>query len=299
MEKEQQHTVSECYLENFSDEEGYVWVLDISDKIFRVKPNNILKERHFYTLTSINQEKNFAVEDFLGRIESDYINVFRKKLSKNLFLTDEERVIVSAFIAALMDRTRPQRNALKSSLQKIKDWMGERQSRPDIDSHIKAAIPSSGRTISFDSLKYGLEHFEEYHSASIPRTLSHRAALIYHMKWSVWINKDYGFVTSDDPVVLLRPASIKKFGFGSLGSAPGLRWKDVELTLPLSKDRLLLAGWILNEDSYMSANNEMARNIDHRTITHSHDRIIASLKARAEDIKSRYNKKKIIKLRNS
>lgn len=294
MKKGQQHTVSGCYLENFSDERGYVWALDTNDKIFNVNPDNILKERHFYSLTSRNGEKDFTVEDTLGAIEGDYINVFRNKLSKDLFLTDEERVIVSVFVAAFMTRTRPYRDSLKASFQSIKDWMKNwvKQPKNELDDRmLEAASLGHGPTIDLNTLEEGLRNFEEHHSASILRGLSHSAALIYHMKWSVWINKNHGFVTSDDPVVLLRPASIKKYGFGTFGSAPGLKWKDVELTLPLSKDRLLLAGWILNDDSYITVDDEMARKIDHRTITHSRDRIIASSKARVEDIKSRYTEK--------
>jgi len=157
---------------------------------------------------------------------------------------------------------------------------------------LAAAIPSSGgATIDLKTLKAGLENFDEHHSTSILRSFSHTAALIYHMKWSVWKNDSCGFVTSDDPVVLLRPTSIKKFGAGTFGSAPGLKWKDVELTLPISKNRLLLAGWILNDDSYVQVSDEMAKNINHRTITHSRDRIITSSETRAKEIKEQYTEK--------
>ena len=293
-QQEQQHTVPGSYLENFTDENGHVWVLDADDKIFNVNPENILKERHFYSLNNSAGEKDMSVEDALGSIEGDFINIYRDKFAKDLFLTDEERVAVSVFIAALMTRTRPYRDHLKNSLEEIKGWMEDWEKHPMSDEEKKTmeAMPSSGgATIDLETLKDGLKHFDEHHSTSIMRSLSHSAALIYHMKWSVWKNESYGFVTSDDPVVLLRPASIKKFGVGTFGSAPGLRWKDVDLTLPLSKDHLLLAGWILNNDSYIQVDDEMARKMNHRTITHSRDRIITSSKTRAEEIKMRYTEK--------
>lgn len=293
-QQEQQHTVPGSYLENFADENGHVWVLDTDDKIFNVNPDNILKERHFYSLPGSGGEKDMSVEDTLASIEGDFINVYKEKFAKDLFLTDEERVMVSVFIAVLMTRTRPYRDHLKNSLEEIKNWMEDWEKHPmsDEEKGTMEATPSSGgATVDLETLKDGLEHFDEHHSTSILRSLSHGAALIYHMKWSVWKNENYGFVTSDDPVVLLRPTSTKKFGIGTFGSAHGLKWKDVELTLPLSKDRLLLAGWILNDDSYIGVDDETARRMDHRTITHSRDRVIASSKRRAEKIGARYTEK--------
>jgi hypothetical protein len=294
MHKEKQHTVSKSYLKNFADENGHVWVLDIDDHIFNTDPHNILKERHFYSLTGRDGKKDMSVENALASIEGDFVNVYREKFAKDLFLTDEERVAVSVFIATLMNRTRPHRDHLKNSLEELKDWMEDRERHPISEEEKKtlAAIPSyGGATIDLKTLKEDLKNFDEHHSTSILRSPLHSAALIYHMKWSVWKNENYGFVTSDNPVVLLRPASIKKYGAGTFGSAPGLRWKDVELTLPLSKDRLLLTGWVLNNDSYIPVNDEMAKNINYRTITHSRDQIITSSKARAEDIKSTYTEK--------
>lgn len=293
-QQEQQHTVPASYLENFVDRNGHVWVLDINDNIFNTNPSSVLKERHFYSLAGSDGNKDMTVENILASIEGDFVKVYREKFEKDLFLNDEEKVATSVFIAALMTRTRPHRDNLKSSLEELKGWMEDWERHPmsEEEKRTLAAIPSSGgATIDLESLKEGLENFDEHHSTSILRSLSHTAALIYHMKWSVWKNEKYGFVTSDDPVVLLRPASIKKFGVGTFGSAPGLKWKDVELTLPISKDRLLLAGWILNNDSYITVDDEMARRMDHRTITHSRDRIIASSKIKAEDIKSRYSEK--------
>jgi hypothetical protein len=293
-QQEQHHTIPASYLGNFVDNNGHVWVLDTDDRIFNVNPNNILKERHFYSLTNEDGTKNLSVENMLSSIESDFVNVYRDKIENGLFLTDKERVIVSVFIATLMTRTRPRRDHTKSSLEEMKDWMEGWAKKPNSKSEerVLAATPSTGgATIDLDTLKEGLKDFDEHHTASIFRSFSENAALIFQMKWSVWINTSYGFVTSDDPVVLLRPASIKKFGVGSFGSAPGLLWKDVELTLPLSKDRLLLAGWILKSDSYVQVDDDMARKIDYRTITRSSDRIIASSKSRAEDIKLRYTEK--------
>lgn len=110
------------------------------------------------------------------------------------------------------------------------------------------------------------------------------------MKWSIWKHPDNegAFVTSDDPLVIRRPEAEKKYGRKAFGSRPGLMFKDTEITLPLSKDRLLLAGWILNEDSYCTPPKEMAECLNQRTILHSSERVLASSKKQLDEIMTKY-----------
>ncbi len=127
-QQEQQHTVpAGAYLKNFVDKNGHVWVLSADDKIFNTNPNSILKERHFYSLTRNNGKKDMSVENTLVSIEGDFVNAFREKFIKNLFLTDKERIAVSIFIETLMVRTRPYRDHFKRSLEELKDWMEDRK----------------------------------------------------------------------------------------------------------------------------------------------------------------------------
>jgi len=292
--KKHHHTVPRCYLQNFTDGDGFVWILDTKDKIFRRKPESILVENHFYTVTLKNGEKSLFVEDTLANIESEYATIFNNKISQDLFLTDEERAKVSVFIAALMLRTRPRRESMKGMFQNLKKsmekWQKESKTTKDTPETLKtaSAISSSGNSISIGDLDAYLDNYKEEHSVSILNQLPKVAQLIFNMKWSVWKNADCNFVTCDDPLVLLRPASIKKYGANAFGSTPGLVYQDVELTLPLSKDRLLLAGWILEEDSYLPIENDMAERMNYRTITRSSERVIASSKLQAEAIKNKY-----------
>ncbi len=285
------HTVPRCYLQNFTDREGFVWVLDVKDKIFKIKPENILVENHFYTVTLKSGEKSLFVEDTLANIESSYANIFTNKISKEEFLTDDERAKVSIFIAALLLRTKPHREGIRSMFQDLKKsmekWKKQFETNPKA-CESASAMPSNGKTINLKDVEQYLNNIGEQHSVGILKNLPKISQLIFDMKWSVWKNTDGGFVTCDDPLVLLRPASIRKYGHKAFGSLPGLAYKDVELTLPLSKDRLLLAGWILERDSYLYINNEMADNMNHRTITHSLERIIVDSEEKANFIKNKY-----------
>jgi len=287
------HTIPRCYLEGFTDENGHVWVLDTKNKIFNTQPENILVETHFYRITLMNGEKSVVVEDTLANIEGAYADIFRNKISQDKFLADDERAKVSIFFSAMMHRTKPHRESMRNMLEKLKvtmeKWQEEYKNNPEARK-LSSAIPSSGKGISLDELKEGLADFDEHHAADLIPQIISTAQIIFDMKWSIWkYPKGKGsFVTSDSPLVVMRPASIKKYGKNAFGSRPGLLFKDAEITLPLSKDKLLLAGWILNEDSYYEVPAEIAENINQRTILNSSERIIASNKKKLEEIKAKY-----------
>lgn len=298
MPKKRHHTVPKCYLENFTGSDGFVWVLDTKDTIFRIKPENILLENHFYTITLKGGEKSLIVEDTLANIEGAYIAIFQNKIEKELPLTNEERAKVAVFIAALYIRTSPYREGLRGALGILKngmeDWKKQFETMSEESKKAMDAIPSSGKgeSISIDDLDKYLGNFNEHHSVNVIEQLPEIAQIIFDMKWAIWKDANNGFVTSDDPVVLLRPESIKKYGANAIGSRPGLVYKDTELTLPLSKDRLLLAGWILNENSYIDVPEDIVQKINHRTITGSSDRIITKSQKDAEAIRDKYTETK-------
>lgn len=296
MSKKRHHTIPRCYLDGFTDENGHVWVLDIKNKIFPTNPINILVENHFYRITLKNGEKSVVVEDTLANIEGAYADIFKNKICEDKFLSDKERAEVAIFFAAMIHRTKPHRESMRNMLERLKEtlevWQKEYDENPK-SRNLSSAIPSSGKSISLEELKAGLSDFDEHHAADLIPQIISTAQIIFDMKWAVWkYPDDKGtFVTSDDPLVVMRPASIKKCGKGAFGSQPGLLYKDSEITLPLSKDRLLLAGWILNEDSYVEVPPEIAENINQRTILHSSERLISSNKKQLKDIKEKYPSK--------
>lgn len=290
------HTVPRCYLEGFADDDDKVWVLDTKNKIFNIRPENILVENHFYSITLKNGDKSVVVENTLANIEGAYTDLFRGKISQDKFLTPEERATASIFFAAMMLRTRPHRESTKKMFEDLKatleEWREEYKRNPEAR-ELSGAIPSSGETISIENLEEGLANFDEHHAADLIPQIVHVAQIIFDMKWSIWKypEGEGAFVTSDDPLVVMRPAAIKKYGKNAIGSRPGLSYRDAEITLPLSKNRLLLAGWILEEDTYIMVPQDIAENINQRTILHSFERIIAHNKDELEKIKTKYPSK--------
>lgn len=294
--KKRHHTVPRSYLNGFADENGHVWVLDTNNKIFSTNPVNVLVEHHFYRITLKNGEKSVVVEDTLANIEGAYVDIFKNKIYRNQFLTDEERATVAIFFSAMMHRTKPYRESMRDMFGRLKEsmqeWKKQFESNPDAK-QISSSMPSSGTSISLEELESGLKDFDEHHSAGLIPQIISTAQFIFNMKWAVWKypEGEGAFVTSDNPLVVMRPASIKKYGKDAFGSRPGLVYKDAEITLPLSKNRLLLAGWILNEDSYVEVPVEIAENINQRTILNSSERLISSNEKQLVEIREKYPSK--------
>lgn len=293
------HTIPRCYLENFTDNEGWVWVLDTNNKIFKIRPENILVENHFYRITLKNGEKSLMVENTLSEIESNFAEIYKKKISKNLFLDDEERAQISVFIAGMMHRTQPNREGMRRVFEKMKNTLEEWQKQYDSDPHAKRiadATPSSSNdSLSLDDINKILQNFDEEHAKIVVPQMLSTAQFIFNMKWSFqdFPDDETGFITSDDPLVMKRPLSEIKHGKNAIGSRPGLAFKDVEVTLPISKNKMLLAGWILNEDSYIISERKIAEHLNQRTILDSSKRIIGSSENQLIDIRSKYPSKQL------
>ncbi len=288
--KKRHHTVPRCYLQNFTDEKGFVWVLDTNNKIFNIKPENILVENHFYTITLKNGEKSLIIEDTLSDIEGHYAGIFAEKISKDEFLTDEERARVAIFISLMKFRTPSERESTRDMLNQVKDWAKNfnNKLKESPNKHaISEAIPYGGKSITLEELDDYIENFDENNSKSLIDHAIHVAQIIFDMKWAIVSCDDLNnkFVTSDDPFVMVRP---RKKGEDKNPDVVGLLHKDVEVTLPLSKDKLFLAGWVLEKDCYVSMPKDNINNLNQRTIINSSKKIIASNSLQLEEIKSKY-----------
>ncbi len=285
--KKRHHTVPKSYLEEFTDKDGFVWVLDRENRIFNTNPINILVQKKFYTVTLKNGEKSLVVEDALADIEGEYIKIFNEKIKQKQILGEEERAKMAIFIAALLFRTGPVRKHLQSEYGKIQSWASKWEAELRSNSGLRDALsasPASGETISLEELDETLKNFDEFHSLSVLENLPSTAQLIFDMKWCVMEAQGDGFLTCDDPVSLLRPESILKYGINTIGSTPGLIYDDTELTLPLSKGYALLAGWKLERDSYLPCNEDLVKQINQRTMMRASEVIIGASKSELDVI---------------
>jgi len=280
MKKNKQHIIPRCYLQNFTGNNDSVCVLDLANKkIFETKPDKILKENHFYTIKFPERGGSFIVENTLETIESKYTSIFKNKINKKKPIEIEERALISVFAGVMLLRTKAFRKNIHTFFKEIEEKIKILEQIPEEKKKIIASLspkPSPELVITKEELKIISEDISSFHSSAIIKMLTEVSNIIYEMQWKFLISeeKDNFFITSDNPCVLINVNSIKNYGLKSIASSPGLLQDEVELSLPLSSQVSLLAGWQMKREGYLPVPSKMIDQINIRTMLFAKDKII-------------------------
>lgn len=293
MEKKKQHTVPKCYLDNFVNSRGNLFVLGKNKCIFEAKPHDILTENYFYKIKFSNGKSSFIVEDTLSKIESQFASIFRAKIEKMKSLTDKERGLISVFIASMMIRTKSSRKTMENNYGRLHSAM------EDLRASVKKMTEDQKRTLSSlfskpdpkeiitaKEIEQIYNDIPTFHSRMTLSLLPEIASIIYRMEWNFLIPEDdnENYITSDNPCVMVNPDLEKRFGVGTLGSNPGLAQKSIELSFPISSRIALLAGWKLEYQAYEFINRGIVNQINIRSRRYAIEQIISSDKNNLEEI---------------
>jgi len=227
-----QHYVTECYLREFIDPntpvgyEPYVWIFDKNGKNRRKKsPSNIFTSTDLYTIKVAGRAKNYYIEMTLSKIESEYANVFQKKIKKKLPLSEYEHIILCIFVATTLQRTLRQKDNLEQFLDELINH-GE--------------IIAKHHGVVSKNVENLREYKKNAHKISILSMLSEITQLLSRMSVAFLCVDASGskFITSDDPCTLFNPELQWQRFYG-----PGLGQDKVEVHLPLSPEIMLCLSW--------------------------------------------------------
>lgn len=223
-----QHYVPQCYLREFAHvfikKEPFIWIFDKNGKNRRkAKVKNVLFSNDLFTL-KIQGQKNYSIEETLASLEGKYSSVFRDKVKKKLPLNEEEHIILCAFVAAMLQRTLKHKDNLEDFLnQTIKHMQ-------DVENTHNAEPKES---------KKWREYKKDAHKLSMMRLIPDFTKILMKMDLAfLCAKKGAKFITSDDPCSLFNPDLQWQKSCG-----PGLKQKNVQLTLPLSPSILLCMSW--------------------------------------------------------
>lgn len=266
-----QHKVPRCYLEAFTDESGTLWEADQRYNLRPNKPERILTERDYYTVRLPDGKGGtlFIEKEVLGNIEAAYADVYKRVIKPRKPIEVQDRAVLSIFIASMMERVSPRREAMQdffAQLKKFEDF------GKDLTAEEKARISTYGGPIDkgnavplSDMLKAG-EDIGSLHSSMIPDTVAVTAPIIFDMKWGLMTTEESSpFITSDCPAVMVNPNLPDK----SIYQA-GLIQKKVELTIPLSPTVAVLCGWdIAYEGVYLPVNERVVHSTNKRTMRYA------------------------------
>ncbi len=107
-----QHTIPESYQELFADPTAprrklHVWVISKDGREKALwPPSNTFVENEMYTINLSSGERELIVERTLAEIEGVFMNMYHNKISKRTALSEDDRVGLSLFVAAMLARPR-------------------------------------------------------------------------------------------------------------------------------------------------------------------------------------------------
>jgi Protein of unknown function (DUF4238) len=121
MEHKNQHFVPQSYLSAWCDantppgQTPYVWIFaKEGTQSKRKAPENIFFETDTYTIKSADGSRALRLERGLCELESRFVHIRNNKISKEEPLNQKEHLYLCAFMAAMLVRTKAQREHQKT-----------------------------------------------------------------------------------------------------------------------------------------------------------------------------------------
>lgn len=265
------HKIPATYLENFADTNGKFWVADRELKVYPQTPSGLLTENDYYTIRFPDGGGTLVVETkYLGGIEGSYADLYKRKIGKFEQITKKEKATLAIFVASMMERQPQSRKSLERFFKDVKEKVEHLKMVPpeNLKKFSQLMPPSGGLSIPADDLLEAAKDVGSLHTSMIPGTVSDIAPIIFNMHFALFVrgNGSKPFLTSDNPFTMINPVAENRWGQGTIGASPGLAQEDVEVTLPLSSNVVLMCGWQYREDCvYLPLASDYVDEINKRT----------------------------------
>ncbi len=251
-EPKTQHWVPQSYLLDWCDpatpaaHEPYVWVYGKDARRGRNKaPKNLFAEQHMYTLPEPAADR-YALEGFLGRVESSFARIRRDKLTPRQPLTPSDKGWLALFIAAMHSRTPAFREHHRAQWQRVLDvaedmQRGMEQMTPEQREGLRSmskVASGGGPSMSMDEVRAMARH--PIQTMLLP-TIKAEARIYPRMTFAVLCtDSSPGFITSDNPVAWFDPEAWRR---PPMWRSRGLGCQTIEVTLPISPRQLMVLCW--------------------------------------------------------
>lgn len=248
----------------------YVWVFPANGRIGKKKPpEKLFHENDMYTIRLPNGGRNLVLEHGLGGLESKF-GVIREKIELKQTLSEDERLNLCAFTAAMRSRTRSQRDHMRKEwgriLEKSTAIIQNMKGRP----HTSAPAPTS-----FSKERRGFTQSDVEKLAKEPLQhmldvmISKESAGLYILSMVIFeAEKGSMFITSDSPCVWFDPEAHKRHPFYQ---APALVWPSLEVTLPISPKHALFFSYNKKFNGYRGIRDNVVQEINRRTRFHAYE----------------------------
>jgi len=232
-----QHFVPRFYLNNFCNEDGYIWTHDSRQgEARRSTPENTGFETNIYSPEVEDGNRFDEIEEFLAKIEGAAAPLLLRLLNSEK-LDADEKAAMSLFIASMFVRSPAQIRQFAALAGDMASWAAAMQIEYDLNSKKKRGEDTKLEEEVLDYLgredalkmnvdrRAGLQSFMQLDPIS---------RLIENMTWSFEVSKDVELITSDNPVFWVASENIPKSPYGF-----GLAHKFAVIPFPLSPSLML------------------------------------------------------------
>ena len=295
------HYIPVFYLKGFTNSDGCLWVYDKEGAyLFPSSPEGIAYDKNYFSFTGTEGGKvTETVENAMAALEGESAKVL-KKIHNNELLVEQERFSFAYFVASMLLRAPNFRNNIQSATaemikhlntfmasnkEKFEQTMGwyEKDTGEKVDvaneDFCQWMLNPENYSVSVDS---------EYAVGMALSLIEKPAMIFFNMKWMFLIAPDsFKFLTSDNPLSYLDLTIDSR----TLYRGVGLTNKNIEVTLPLSKDILAFGGWDLKE-GFVKVNKQTVKDLNVRTVRASRRIVFTNYKLQDTDMYVKKYKKK-------
>jgi hypothetical protein len=285
--KKRHHYIPVFYLNGFTGSDGALWVYDKEDKgPFASSPEGIAYERHYFSFTTPTGEKDSeTVENWMAALEGESDKVLNKVISQTI-LTEDERKTFACFVASMMTRTPNNRNNIQQSTADIAKHLNIRvaSDKDAFEQMVRNYEKAAGKKIemSIEELRqfavnpenYTVSVDSEYAISMALSLIEKLTPVFFKMKWLfLKAPNDCKFLTGDNPLSYTDVTQGRNLA--------GLNNKNIEVSLPLSRDICALGGW-RDKEGYVEVKKRIVKELNRRTVMTSKKFVFAHYES--EDI---------------
>jgi len=277
-EPKKHHYLPQFYLDRFKiiPQQGkYAHIYRIEKSALPKAMSTAIKDtgckRDYHTLDFDKKDRDRqTVEKVLSKIESNQAYLI-SSICENVQISEEYKFPLAEFITTMRFRVPSFKRNIESSLKsvvkstfKILMHQGKFSQPPR---ELEAVIQEQG----YDFLKVRVSNWKILQHMFEMAFQSENATILEKMKFQlVMAPEGHQFITGDSPVALYHPDydSIKPYGVGPA-------FKEVELTLPISKKLLIKLSWD-SDEGILNANEKEVHEYNRRTIIMADSTVYAS-----------------------
>lgn len=221
-----QHYVPRFYLKNFASQRGKDFIINVFDKTiqksFKSNVTGVGGENAFYDLTGENLkvEERQALEKILSELDGSFSSVYSKLIQTRSLnsLKWKEKEIIATYVAIQELRTRETREYLKSTGDKIKEFLKDKKLSPELEKEVS----EMDNDTSIKTVHLKLVIGELLHERTLTK-------IILNMKWILYENNTtIPLWTSDHPINKYNPIDLQPYG------NLGLQSKGIQVFFPLT-----------------------------------------------------------------